>query len=58
MHLLYVDNSGSVSNANERYLALAGVAVFERRLFHLISAVDDVVSGFGLGDSHEIEPPR
>jgi len=55
VHLLYVDDSGSGSNANERYFVLAGVAVFERRLFHLISAVDDVVGTFRLGDPHEVE---
>lgn len=55
MHLLYMDDSGSVSNANEPFFVLAGVAVFERRLFHLISSADDVVRGFALGDPHEVE---
>jgi hypothetical protein len=30
MHLLYLDDSGSVGNAADRHLILAGVAVFER----------------------------
>jgi hypothetical protein len=55
MHFLYVDDSGSASNPNERFFVLAGVAVFERRLYHLITALDRVVEEFGLGDAHEIE---
>jgi hypothetical protein len=56
MHLLYVDDSGSVSNPNEKYFVLAGVAVFERRLYHLITAIDAVVDGFKMsGDPHEVE---
>ncbi len=30
MHLLYLDDSGSVKNASDRHLILAGVSVFER----------------------------
>jgi len=55
VHLLYVDDSGSVSNASERYFVLAGVAVFERRLFRLITLLDEIVRGFNVGDPHEIE---
>jgi hypothetical protein len=55
VHLLYMDDSGSVSNTSERYLVLAGVAVFERRLFHLITSLDDIVRGFKIGDPHEVE---
>ena len=29
MHLLYLDDAGSVGNANEQYLVLGGVSVFE-----------------------------
>lgn len=51
MHLLYVDDSGSVGNPNETYFVLGGVAVFERGVYHVIKALDDVVEGFGLGGS-------
>jgi hypothetical protein len=30
MHLLYLDDSGSVGNAADRHVILAGVAIFER----------------------------
>lgn len=31
MHLLYLDDSGSVGNASDRHIVLAGVCVFERQ---------------------------
>lgn len=55
MHVLYVDDSGSASNTNEKFFILAGVAVFERRLYHLISALDKVVAEFRLPDQNDIE---
>src|SRR5262245_45814205 len=55
MHVLYVDDSGSAGNPNETFFVLAGVAVFEARLYHFITALDQVVEGFNLGDAHEIE---
>ena len=56
MHLLYVDNSGSVGNPNETHFILGGVAIFERGIYHVIKALDDVVAEFGLGGNpHDIE---
>lgn len=62
MHVLYLDGSGTVRNPNERYFVLAGVALFERRIFHLIKAADEFVADLQekhsqLQDSspHEIE---
>jgi hypothetical protein len=56
MHLLYVDDSGSVGNPQEKHFVLGGVAVFERGIYHVIKALDDIVEGFGLGGSaHDIE---
>lgn len=52
MHLLYVDDSGSVGNATEKHFILGGVAVFERGIYHVIQALDEVVSAFGIGGSH------
>lgn len=49
MHLLYVDDSGSVGNATEEYFILGGVAVFERGIYHVIQALDKVVTDFNLG---------
>lgn len=56
MHLLYVDDSGSVGNPDETHFILGGVAIFERGLYHVIKALDDVVEGFKLGGNpHDIE---
>ncbi len=55
MHILYVDDSGSVDNPEERHFVLGGIAIFERGIYHLIRAADDCVAGFGLGDAHDIE---
>jgi hypothetical protein len=55
MHILYVDDSGSVDNPSEDHFVLAGIAVFERGLYHQIKAADDCVASFKLGDPHDIE---
>jgi hypothetical protein len=55
MHVLYVDDSGSVDNPKEQFFVLGGVAVFERGVYHLIKAADDCVASFGLGVPEEIE---
>ena len=43
MYLLYLDGSGSVKNPAERHFILAGVAVFERQIFHLIKSTEAYV---------------
>lgn len=55
MYLLYLDDSGSVKNPTERHFVLAGVAVFERVIYHLISETDQFVSGLGVGPVHDVE---
>lgn len=55
MYILYVDESGSVGNADEQFFVLAGIAVYERSLYHIIKATDDCVSQFHLGDECDIE---
>ncbi len=55
MHILYVDDSGTVADPNEHYFVLGAVSVFERGLFHQIKLADDCVASFGFGDPHEIE---
>lgn len=52
MHLLYVDDSGSVGNPAEKHFILGGVAVFERGIYHVIEALDEVLKSFDLGGSH------
>jgi hypothetical protein len=55
MHILYVDDSGSVGNPDEKYFVLGGVSVFERGMYHQMASADACVEGFGLGDHREIE---
>lgn len=55
MYILYLDGSGSVKNPGERHFILAGVAVFERQIYHLISRADQFVAALGLGHAADIE---
>ena len=55
MYLLYLDGSGSVKNPNERHFILAGIAVFERQIYHLIHEIDQFVSSLDRGEVHDVE---
>ena len=55
MYVLYLDGSGSVRNPEESYFILAGVAIFERQIYHLIEKADVFVASLALGDSDDIE---
>ena len=44
MHLLYLDDSGSVSNAQDRHIILAGLAVFERQPHWFSGRLDDIAT--------------
>ena len=56
MHILYIDESGSINDPSQDYFVLAGLAVFERGIYHLIRAVDDLVASWRLApDPHDVE---
>lgn len=55
MHVLYVDDSGSVRDTTQTYFVLGAVAVYERGIYHLIKAADECVASFGFADPDEIE---
>jgi hypothetical protein len=42
MHLLYLDDSGSVRNADDRHIVLAGLAVFERQPHWFSERLDQI----------------
>lgn len=42
MHLLYLDDSGSVKNASDAYLVLAGISASERRPYYLCQELDRI----------------
>ena len=55
MYLFYADESGHAREPSERYFILAGVVVFERRLQHLFSALDQIAARFDSDDPRKIE---
>lgn len=55
MHLLYLDDSGSASNANEDYLVLAGVSVFESQANWVTTELDTLASAISPSDPNSIE---
>jgi len=55
MHVLYIDDSGAVGNAYEKFFILGAVSVFERGLYHLIKAADECVRDFKIGNPEDIE---
>jgi hypothetical protein len=44
MYLLYLDDSGSVGNAEDSHIILAGVAVFERQTHWLSEGLDRIAT--------------
>lgn len=42
MYLLYLDDSGSARNANEEYLVLGGISIFERQISWLSREIDNL----------------
>lgn len=55
MFILYIDGSGSVKNPDDDHFILAGVAVYERQIFHLIKSLDDLVDSLGVGTVDQTE---
>ncbi len=43
MHLLYVDMSGNAGKRDERFLIMAGVAVYETAVYHVIGEIEDIM---------------
>ncbi len=46
MYLLYIDESGDPNNPNEKHFVMGGVAVFERQIYYLSQALDEVQRHF------------
>ncbi len=55
MYLLYLDDAGSVANNTDRFVALAGIAVFERQVHFLNRHLDDLAERIAPGRGMEIE---
>lgn len=55
MHLLYLDDSGSVGNASDRHIILAGVSVFERKPHWFSQSLDRIADGVWPNDPQHLE---
>lgn len=55
MHLLYLDDSGSVQNPGERHLVLGGLSVYEAQAFHFTQKLDELAAEINPSDPHHVE---
>ncbi len=57
MHLLYVDDSGSVSDAKQGHFVLAGLSIFERLPHWIELELNEIAARFAVDPSftHEVE---
>jgi hypothetical protein len=55
MHLLYLDDSGSVTNAADRHIVLAGLCVFERLPHWFSERLDGIANRIWPGDPETLE---
>lgn len=55
MHLLYLDDSGSAENADDKHIVLAGLAVFERVPYWFSKELDDIAKRINPDDYQDLE---
>jgi hypothetical protein len=55
MHLLYVDESGSVSDPSQKFFVLAGVSVFERQTHWIEQKLNAIAERFDPASPHAVE---
>ncbi len=55
MHLLYADESGSISDPGQRHFVLAGISVFEREPHWIEQELDKIAARFDPKQPHSIE---
>jgi hypothetical protein len=55
MHLLYLDDSGSVNNVAEEYIVLGGVSVSEHQCHYLTSELDKIAQSIDAINFNNIE---
>ena len=54
MHLLYLDDAGSVGNVREQYLVLGGLSVFEAQSSWITQELDRLAQNIDPGDPHSV----
>lgn len=55
MHLLYLDESGSVADPNQKYFVLAGVSIFERKTHWVEQKLNEIAERFVPHAPHSVE---
>lgn len=55
MHLLYVDESGSIADSTQKYFVLTGVSVFERQTHWIEQKLNTIAERFAPGNPHAVE---
>ena len=55
MHLLYLDESGSVADPNQRYFVLGGISVFERTTHWIEQPLNEIAKRFAPDQPQAIE---
>jgi hypothetical protein len=55
MYILYLDDAGSVRNADDRYFILAGIALFERQIYFLQKALNELALTLERVDTANLE---
>ncbi len=55
MHLLYIDESGAVTDPNQSHFILAGISVFERKTHWIEQRLNNIAERFDPVHPHEIE---
>lgn len=55
VHLLYLDDSGSVGNADDRHIILAGLSVFERVPYWFSGELDRLAGELSPESPHSLE---
>ncbi len=54
MHLLYIDDSGTVKDRHQKHFVLAGFSVFETDTFNLSRKIEGIMSSFNLPCDEEL----
>lgn len=55
MHLLYLDDSGSVANKGEQYVVLGGVSVYESQASWITQQLDEIAQQFAPNNPWSVE---
>lgn len=55
MYLLYCDESGTVSDPNQKHFVLAGICLFERQGYWFANELDKIAARFNIAESDMVE---